>query len=700
VRYSRSTPVTFDGSAFGAAGGPHGGGFQGTGTQVTHNGAINYNHIFSPTLITEVRTGVSRYRNDAQQVDYGSKASDQIGIPGVNLSDFTSGLVSIEIDNFTNPLIGYSASLPWVRAETNINLVNTWTKTLSRHTVKWGVDLRRVRDELLQAQTFNPRGVYRYGVNQTLTTGVSASSFGNSFASFLLDLPRQVGRDIPQVFPTFRAWQFFTFVQDKWQVSQKLTIDIGLRWELYPPAVSSHPSGGFSNYDPTNNTLVIAGVGNNPQNMGMQTNYKDFAPRMGIAYRLNDKTVIRTGYGISFSPFPDNQYGWNNFPVTQNNAYNTAFTYGPAILSTGLPATLARGFPPPAPFVIPSNGIIQLPLAGYPESDFNVINKNFREPYVQAWNFAIQRALPGNFSIDVAYVGNHGVAQTVNYNLNAATVLGLDTRGQPLFNKFGRRANANFRYQGFSTSYNALQVKFDRRFSNGLLINGHYTWSKAMGMAPSGETGGLRYYINPERNWQRLNFDRTQNFVFGYVYELPFGKGKRYLSNSGVLSHLAGDWQINGYFGIISGPVLHFGGNTGVLLAPGNENTLNYFGDGIQILKGNGRVQQGPQARWFNNAICSATVTTNCFAQPGSLQFGNLGPNVLSGPGSWDMSLSVFRDFKVKERFTAQIRGESFSTANTPQWGNPDTNIGNTTFGYITGAGGNRTVQLGLKLIY
>ncbi|MGH9722099.1 MAG: carboxypeptidase regulatory-like domain-containing protein, partial [Bryobacteraceae bacterium] len=523
VRYSRSVPTTYDGPAYGAAGGPHGGGFQGTGTQATHNGAINYNHFFSPTLVTEVRAGVSRYRNDAQQVDYGTNASDAIGVPGVNTGDpFVSGLVSMEVDNFTNPIVGYSASLPWVRAETNIDLVNTWTKTLSRHTVKWGADLRRIRDELLQAQTFNPRGVYRYGVNQTSIPG-AATSFGNSFASFLLDSPRQTGRDLPLTFPTFRAWQLFTFVQDKWQVSQKLTVDFGLRWEFYPPAVSSHERAGFSNYDPTNNTLVLTGVGGNPQNMGMQTNYKDFGPRAGIAYRLNDRTVLRAGYGISFTPFPDNQYGWNNFPVTQNNNYNPLFTYAVAVLPNNQPATLARGFPAPTPAVIPESGII----TNAPDQVYNVMNKQFREPYVQSWNFAVQRALPRKFALDVAYVGNHGVAQPTNYNLNAATVVGLDVQGQPLVPRFNRRSTTNLRYQGFSSSYNSMQVKIDRRFSGGFLAGGHYTWSKALGYTP-------RYYINTGRNWAPLDFDRRQNFALAYVYELPFGKGKRWMNSNPV----------------------------------------------------------------------------------------------------------------------------------------------------------------------
>ncbi len=688
VRYSRINPVTSDGPAFGVAGGPHGGGFQGTGTQATHDGAINYTRIFGPTFLTELRFGVSRYRNEAQQVDYGTRSSDTLGVPGVNLSDFTSGLVSIEVDNFSNPIVGYSASLPWVRAEANIDLVNTWTKTLSRHTVKWGYDLRRIRDDLLQAQTFNPRGVYRYGVNQTSIPGAN-TSFGNSFASFLLDAPRQAGRDLPLVFPTFRAWQLYTYLQDKWQVTKNLTLDIGLRWEFYPPAVSSHPVAGFSNYDPSTNSLVVTGVGGNPQNMGMQTNYKDFAPRLGIAYRLADKTVFRGGFGLSYSPFPDNQYGWNNFPITQNNSYNPNFTYGPTVLTNGSVATLARGFPAPILAAIPSNGII----ANAADQVYNVMNQRFREPYVESWNLSVQRSLRYNLALDVAYVGNHGVAQPANYNLNAATVLGLDTAGQPLVPKFGRKSGTNLRYQGFGSSYNALQVKVDRRFSNGLLIIGAYTYGKAAGY--QSEDDGLRFYINPRRNWTRLNFDRAQNLAVGYVYQLPFGKGKKFANTNPIATAVLGGWEINGALSALTGTPLNFGGNSGVLRAPGNSNTLNYFGSSIQTPRGNGR-----DAFWFDPAVCSASVTTNCFAQPGNLQFGNLGPNVISGPGSWDMSFSVFRSFKIAEKLSLQLRGESFSVVNTPAWGNPDTNIGNRTFGFITGAGGNRSVQLGAKIIY
>jgi hypothetical protein len=688
VRYSYSNPKTTDGSSFGLAGGPHGGGFQGVGAQGTHNGAINYTRVFNPTLLTEVRFGVSRYRNDAQQFDYGTDAASALGVPGVNTGDpFVSGIVGININNYSSPFIGYSASMPWIRSETNIDLVNNWTKTLNRHTLKVGFDLRRVRDDLLQTQTFSPRGLYTYGVNQTSVPGAS-TGFGNSFASFLLDLPSQVGRDLPIIFPTFRAWQFYTYVQDNWVVTPKLTVNLGLRWEFYPPAVSSHPSGGFSNYDFTTNSLVIAGVGGNPQNLGMRVNKKDFSPRIGMAYRLNDKTVFRGGFGISYTPFPDNSYAYN-FPVKQNNAYNPAATYGPALLSDGSVATLSRGFPAPTPAIIPSNGII---ANADVNQVYDTVNLGFREPYVESWNLSFQRSLPMNLALDIAYVGNHGVAQPANYNLNASTALGLDVQGQPLYQAFGRKASVNYRYQGFSSSYNSLQVKVDRRFSGGLMITSAYTWGKALGY--QSEDGGLTFYINPQRNWAQLNFNRTHNFIFGYVWDLPFGKGQRYLKSNPVLAAVVGGWQMNGTLSILSGAPMNFGGNSGVLRAPGNGNTLNRYGD-IPILKGNGR-----DAPWFDPSICSASVTSNCFAQPGSLQFGNLGLYPINGPGSWNLDMSIFREFKFLEKYSLQLRGESFSVVNTPQWNNPDTNIGNKTFGYITGAGGNRTVQLGAKIVF
>lgn len=698
VRLSFSRPVTSDASIYGIYGGPRGvggSGFEGTGIQTTYSGAINYNHIFSPSLIAEARFGVNRYRNDAQQFGYGQNTADALGIPGINGIPWTSGPPQINLNNFGDPFIGFSASLPWVRAETNILFVNTWTKTKGNHTIKWGVDLRRVRDDLLQTQTYNPRGRYSFGTSQTSIAG-STTSFTNSLASFLLDAPADFGRDYPVAFPTYRAWQIFSFVQDKWLVTPKLTVDIGIRWEYYPPAKPSH-TGGFSQYDPSNNSLRIAGVGSVPSDLGLNKNYRNFAPRIGLAYRMNEKTVIRTGFGISYSPFPDNTYAYN-FPIKQNNFFTGNCSLCVAVLPNGQNATFQAGAPPFASAVIPASGIIN-------NADINQsyiqINPNFKEPYVASWNFAIQRALPMGLSLDVAYVGNHGVDQPAQYNLNASTTLGADVAGQPLYQKFGKKSAATLYFVGYSSRYNGLQVKLNKRMSGGLAVTTSYSWGRAMGY--QSEDSGLNFYINPKRNWQRLNFDRAQTFVQSYIYELPFGKGKK-MFQSGPGAAILGGWQVNGLLSIDAGAPLNFGFSGSSLKAPGNSNTLNYFGGNIQVTKGNGR-----SATWFNATKCvfggANPITTNCFAQPGASnggqpEFGNLGLNSLTGPGFWNLDASVFRTFEIRERFKLQIKAESFSVVNTPRWNNPNTDITSSNFGYITGAGGARYFQLAAKLSF
>lgn len=680
-RYSFQRPVVTDPPIFGLAGGPHGGGFQGTGTNKTQSTALNYTRVFSPTLLAEFRLGVSRYKNVARNSDYGTNASDQLGVRGVNLDAWTSGLFSVEIDGgFSNPLVGYSASLPWDRAETNFNLVNNWTRTIRSHTIKWGADIRRVRDDLLQTQTFNPRGVFRYGQGTTgcraECSGATNLTFANSFASFLLDLPRQVGRDLAVIYPAWRQTQWFLYVHDKWQISQKLTLDLGLRWEYYQPATPRF-AAGFSNYDPATNSLIVAGVGNNPRDLGMRKNLKNFAPRGGLSYRWNEKTVVRAGFGISFVPFPDNTYAYN-FPVKQNNAYNQTSTFTPAVTSGGQVVNLTSGLPPPIAADIPADGIIRnAELA----QSYDVINTRFREGYVESWNFAIQRSLPKQFVLEAAYVGNHGVLVPTGYQLNAGLVLGAGANGQPLFQQFRKTAGVFMRFFGTSSTYHSLQAKFDRRFAGGLLMTTAYTWSKAIGYTD--ENGGLAYYINPERSRAENGFSRRHTFVQSYIYELPFGRGKRWL-NSGLSSVVLGGWQLNGILTLMTGSRLNFTYNAATLNAPSNAQSPNIDGK-LRVLKG------VDNDLWFD---------TSNFSVPAPATFGNLGRNTHAGPGFFNLDASLFKLIRVSERVQAELRGEFFSVTNTPQFNNPNTEFGNANFGRIRGAGGNRGGQLGLKFTF
>src|SRR6267378_4009770 len=354
---------------FGVVGGPSNGAFSGTGKQRYWDAAVNYYHVFSPTLITEIRAGVDHYRNVANNADRGQTVLSEIGIdiPGANLGDSnTSGMPCIVLtgNNGDNCLAGYSASLPWIRGETNLNVANNWTKNHSNHTFKWGVDFHRLRDDLAQWQDQNPRGVMRFTVNPTSinpNTNVLTSSQANDVASLLLDRPNSVGRDEPITAKAFRGNELFTYAADRWQVFRKLTLDLGLRWEFYPPFTPRGP-GRFSNYDPTSNNLVIAGIGGNPSDLGRKTHYKDFAPRVGIAYRLTETTVVRGGFAISYFPYPDNDYAFD-FPVLQNNAFpslnGSSFTQ--SVDASNNPISMASGFP--APLVVPP-GTAVIPVVG------------------------------------------------------------------------------------------------------------------------------------------------------------------------------------------------------------------------------------------------------------------------------------------------------------------------------------------------
>jgi hypothetical protein len=669
---------------YGLAGGPANGGFAGTGVTTTHTAGLNYTWVLSPTLITDFRVGLSRYRNDAYATDFGTNASDEAGIRGVNISDLTSGLVNIDISGYSNPVVGYSLSLPWIRFETNWNFVNNWTKMLGNHTIKFGVDSRFNRDGLFQTQVYSLRGQYRFRTGQTGRNGDSNQGFANAYAAFLLDLPNDYGRDLLSAFPEYVQFPLFSYIQDKWQVTQKLTLDIGVRHELYPPATPKQ-TGGFSNYDIDTNSLIIAGIGNNPRDLGRKNYLANFAPRIGISYRLSDKTVIRSGYGISYIPYPDNRYAYN-FPVRQNNAFNPVNSFVAA-------GKMADGLPAPLPFSIPADGIIR----NAPNQNYEVVPLDYHEGYIQSYNLAVQRSLPFNFTLDVAYVGNKGTRVSQQYNANAGLVLGAGRDGRPLWSRFRRDTDTNISFIGTSTNYNSLQAKFDRRFSGGFQLTTAYTWSKSIDY--SQDNGGFAYYINPQRSRARSDFDRRHMFNQSYIWELPFGKNKPFVTE-GFLSHLLGGWQVSGILTMMSGQALNISAPNATLNAPGNSNNPNYTGSGGLPVSGdiNFRATGRNQASWFDTSV---------FQAPAANTFGNIGRNAFSGPGFFNLDLSGFRRFKVAERWTLEFRAEAFNFTNTPQYPNPDGGFGNATFGQITNAaignsadGGSRQIQLGVRLLF
>jgi len=688
-RYNRQNATIFQAPAFGAAGGgPANSAFAGTGTQGTYSTGINYDRAFSNTLLTEARVGVAHYGNSATPSGYGTDYATQTGIPGVNISQFTSGQVGIILSDFnSNPLIGYSASLPWIRAETNIDVVNHWTKIIRNHTVKFGVDLRRIRDDLLQDQTFSPRGAFTFSeTNTSINQPGIATNIANQMASLLLDVPSQTGRDINTFFPAYRDWWFFSFVGDKWQVTPKLTADIGVRWELYFPATPKS-AGGFSNYSPSTHSLVIAGLGNNPSNLGLNTRYTYFAPRLGFAYRATEQTVVRGGFGISYTPFEDNTYAYN-YPVRANNSYQQPNSYQPAVLADGVTsATFQAGFPAPVPVPIPSNGILDVTSSKSLLSQSYVeIPKTYHNPYVESWNVAVQQALPGQFSLQLSYVANHGVHIGSSQNVNLAPALGLGSAGYPENIAFGRTAATNVYFVGYSSNYQSLQVQLNRRFANSLGMLTSFTWGKGLGYQ-TGDDGALLFWLDQRHNYAPNDYDHRLNFEESLTYQLPLGPGKRWLS-TGVASSVLGGWQIGVIISVYSGLPFNVEASGANINTSGEQQMANLVG-GYHVLHhiGTGNQWFDPSAFAQPNgcpkAVPPATTPPPCPIEYGNT-IGNVGRNAYYGPGYIQDNVSLFKTFNILESLQLEMRADAFQLSNTPQFNSPNSTVGSKTFGQVT----------------
>jgi hypothetical protein len=718
-RYSYQKVNTFQAPAFGSFyGGPAGAGFEANGLQTSYSTGANYDHVFSPTLFTEARVGVAHLRNNATPIDYGSDDATTLGVPGVNIAGqpFTAGQIGVTLNGgFSGPLIGYSASVPWIRGESNIDFVNNWTKVIRNHTLKFGADLRRIRDDLLQDQTFSPRGAYTFQDVQTSQSGAKTNS-ANNVASFLLDVPSQAGRDLNTFFPAYRQWWFFAFASDKWQASPKLTLDLGVRWEFYPPATPKD-AGGFSNYNPANNTLVIAGVGGNPSNLGMETRYRYFAPRTGFAYRVTDDTVIRGGFGISYMPFPDNVYAYN-YPIRANNSFQQvgSSSLTPAILSDGVTvASFQAGFPAPVPVVIPSNGII--PVTGLLNSQvYTYIPLNFKNAYAESWNVVVQQGFRGNVSMQLAYVANHGIDISSAQNINVANTYGGGNASLPENIAFGRTAATNQYFMGRSSNYQSLQVSLNKRLSNGIAFTSALTWGKAMGYiantgpAGSPDDGGVLFWINPRRNYAPLDFDRTVNFEQTFTYQLPFGRGHS-MFTSRLGDAVLGGWQLSGILSFLTGLPFTVQTNGSNLNTPGTAQTGQLTG----VYRVSHKVGGGNN-HWFDPTAFSTpsgcpAAPTVCTAQ--NVGVGNTGRNAFRGPGYIQDNISVFKSFNIYRETSLQTRFDALQLSNTPQFGQPTSNNCCTAanFGQVTSTlgsgqgavnsiGGGRTLQASVKFMF
>lgn len=656
-----------DPGIFGEFGGPSG---SNTGViNIAHGrnqgASVNVTHTFSPTLFTEGRIGFARAFSDANGPGWDKQTAAQLGISGVYTGDLhtTGGLPLMNINGY--PSIGIPGQLPTTQITETYNVVNTWTEIHLNHTFKWGGDIRKIRGDLLQGNS-GTRGTFTFSPSVTGTRGGAATDSSNAFASFMLGLPDYIQRTVPLAFPTSIGYQFMGYGQDTWQVNRKLTLNLGLRYELWSAPGSRRP-GGQANYQPSNNTVLVAGLGKIPLSAGVQWDKNNWAPRVGFAYRPRNKTVIRGGYGLSYFAHTFGFYGatlGGMYPATINAAWGVLNDFAPE-------GNLATVPFPDAP-AVPASGI----LNPAPEQIYWYIPDNNEFPYVASWNFTVQQALPGDVSLEVSYVGNHGFHQPVQYDTNQSAP-GTGAGGRLLFLAYGRTSVTPVRATIRDSHYNSLQVLGKRQFKNGLFFQLAYTYSRVLDNEQISSLWAPRGFdYGPTAN------SNGQTLVFSHVYELPFGPGRKRL-NSGLLSHIAGSWALNGIFVARSGSFFGVSADSAALNAVGAANRPN-------VLKPVSYPQGvGPNGLWFDPAA---------FTRPAPLQFGNAGKSILVGPGLVNYDASIFRNFRLSERGRLQFRGEAFNITNTPHFNNPVGAFENPSFGHVTSAYGERRIQLAVKL--
>ena len=675
VRYSAQNARTKDPATFGLFGGLKP--FAGTGTNPTQSVGGTYNRVWSATLVQEIRFGRTHHHNQAISEDYGLNTSQEFGIRGVNLNAFTSGITTIDVGGYNDYLIGFETSLPWNREESTWTVSTTATKMWGDHTLKVGGDLRSNRHLLDQVN--HPRGRFQYRGAQTAvnTDSAAQNGYANSLAAFLLDVPNGVERGL--VSDTIHRGgthkSVYTYVHDKWQVRPDVTLDLGLRHELYMPLVGYTPVGGQATYDPDTNTIRVAGYGDIPENLGVKTYWKNFNPRTGVSWRLNDVNVLRAGYGVSALGLPSS---WGqSFPIRQVQQITPVNSFAPTT------TTLATGLPAPAFVPIPASGILDAtPLRA---ESLDVINPNRSEGTLHSFNIAYQRTLPGGFTGEVAYVGNRGHDILAAYNMNAGHVVGADRAGQPLFTKWQRTADTS-NPQPVRSEYNSMQVKVDRRMRNGLLLTNSYTFGRAYSFSNGDGGGTISTPADPERGWQRTTFDSTHSFVSSFVYMLPWGPDGRWM-REGIIGKALGDWQITGVVSAISGTPIDFTANAAALRAPGNTNTPNASGTPAVL----GGIGSG--ALWFDTSVFSA---------PAANSWGNVERRgLLNGPAYYNLDASIVKVVRMGTR-RAEIRADFFNALNIAHYANPNGTLGNANFGRITGIlpQTERTIRFGGRFLF
>lgn len=624
-----------------------------TGLNTRHL-SVSDTHVISPNLMHEFRFGYNRLRQPRTQQDLGIDFNGQFGIPASPIPvPRNTGLPLVIVTGFAS--LGLSTNLPQDRADNTYQWVDNIIYNVGNHSVKAGADIRRFQINLFFVSFGRGRFDFLSGFA------------GHPLANLLLGLPNRTFRAPGNPVTYTRTTSYDFYVQDDWKVSPSLTLNAGLRYELNIPLIEK--SNNIGSFDPNTGRLVQAGRDGFGRHV-YDTDYKNLAPRFGIAWRPfgNNRTVLRSGFGL----FYNIQASGNGLlPLYIGPPMRLTQTF---ISNPRDPIRLLDPFPDRAA----STGTLSP----------NAIDKHFRTAYTQQWSLSLQRELTPNLMVELGYLGLKGTHLPRIRNINQPLPgPGLIDARRPYPN-FG---NVSYRESSASSAYHGLQVRVERRSEKGLALLASYTFSKSIDDSPgistssdaSNATPQNNYYLRGERGLS--DFNTRHRLVFSYIYQLPFGPGRPYLSQaSGLLGTLLGGWEIAGISTLQSGRPY-----TPVISAD-NSNTGNFNDRPNRV--GDPNLDDSRPERWLNR---------NAFAQPPRFAFGNAGRNILIGDGIVNFDIALIKRIQFTENKLLQFRAEFFNAFNHPNFSLPENTFDSARFGTVPSTSTDpRNIQFGLKIIF
>ena len=665
LRYSDNAVETLVPGVFGLVNGIDSGGsaagFGGPSIADAWGLHANYLEIIKPTLLLEVKAGKLYFNTESLPETYGQNLASSFGLQGVNIDDRTSGLPNMTVAGYTT--LGDPRFVPILLKNDTWQGQASLTHIRGAHNLRAGVGL--VRRSMAPLQSNDGTGLYAF---TAAATNNGSGVGGDAAAAFLLGLPFQVSRAHLVADTALQTWEPSIFVQDDWRAREWLTLNLGLRYDIFTPFTEA--DGEISNLDINTLQFLIPGQNGTGDSAGVKTDYGNLAPRIGFAATVREGTVVRGGYGLSF--FPSSM---------ASNAVlrNTPFTFTAASTSAAASGGLPNVF-----FATP----LPTPVSGTPTvaGTIAAVDTNLKSSYLHQYNVMLEQQVWGS-SVTVGYVGSRGYRLWMGVpNLNyapagpgavnprryfAAQAPNLTTLG--LLRSAGRQ------------DYNALQLAFARRSRGGLTLSTNYTLAKGMSDVTQPGGGGAQqaYGVDPNRihelEWSASDIDIRHRYAFLLNYELPFGR-----TSTGAVKHLIGDWQVN---------MLAYW-QSGVPFTVFNATARSNTGAGVDRPNQtcSGRSNDPTILQWFE---------TSCFVGQEINTIGNSGRNNLYGPPQRRMDMSLFKDVVVGSQ-RLQLRLEVFNVTNTPSFAVPDGGLGSATFGRITSTANNvaRQFQFAAKFLF